>query len=756
MAITRLTDIVAAMKSKWTYGDKDFAYEFEVNQHHNTQYPYMMIIPPDSSIPEVYNGWESYDFEIDFFDLYQTASQQAVSLEQKWDNLEDLALEWLNNVMINFNNPTGAGVGVYFLDESIGIKRIKEVANDRLIQLKMSFTMRGVTKCMFGSIPTNYPSQIPNLSTWLRADSGVTFDTPTKQVSAWADQSGNNNNVAQATKTKQPLRIPYDGASDKTRINFDGTADEFESVTNSPINTDCTIFSVAKANPVTPPFANKYSINFTGSTAALDCGNPLGSYVTVDGNFPLGTTAWSFSNSSASVGFGNLDGTGVTSLLFQDILKNGDNYNVTFNVSNRNLLGNAIVMNNSGVGLQAMTADGQYSFNFTHSDASGNFVFRATSGAIYSVSDVVVTNTANATFSFNDGLGNDKPFSLNIWANNDPTEPWRGWIEKLEVGNKEYQFNPVYSQGYILFRVLDNVTGGYLQQRVTVSQQKGEWDLYTATYDGSGTLGGMKIYINGVESQDNGFAGGGVYNSMHQTTAPLNLGRGNTNGYVGELDEGSVYSKQLSTAEVVEIYNLGNPNDLTSLASSSFNLIGWWRMGDGAVYPTIPDDSSNSNDGTMINLSPSSIRDFSPNSEKSSYFTYELGGVELCLGSSSERIFCHVYDGAGATGEYHARRVWNGDTSKNHIAIMKLESVNPISLASELTLQYNNAESETGIMVGHNPAQTFNAAKFKIGNGTHLGHLDGDIQEIMIYNRALNAYEIESVRNYLNGKYKIY
>ena len=123
MAITRLTDIVAAMKSKWTYGDKDFAYEFEVNQHHNTQYPYMMIVPPNSEIPEVYNGWEAYDFEIDFFDLYQTASQQAVALEQKWDNLEDLALEWLNNVMINFNNPTGANVGIYFLEESIGITR---------------------------------------------------------------------------------------------------------------------------------------------------------------------------------------------------------------------------------------------------------------------------------------------------------------------------------------------------------------------------------------------------------------------------------------------------------------------------------------------------------------------------------------------------------------------------------------------------------------------------------------------------------
>jgi hypothetical protein len=43
MAINRLTDIVTAMKSKWTYGDKSFAYTFEVNEQHNTTYPYMMI-----------------------------------------------------------------------------------------------------------------------------------------------------------------------------------------------------------------------------------------------------------------------------------------------------------------------------------------------------------------------------------------------------------------------------------------------------------------------------------------------------------------------------------------------------------------------------------------------------------------------------------------------------------------------------------------------------------------------------------------
>ncbi len=49
------------------------------------------------------------------------------------------------------------------------------------------------------------------------------------------------------------------------------------------------------------------------------------------------------------------------------------------------------------------------------------------------------------------------------------------------------------------------------------------------------------------------------------------------------------------------VYGGGAPPDLTD-ASAPSNLVGYWRMGDGATFPTIPDDSTNSNDGTMTNM----------------------------------------------------------------------------------------------------------------------------------------------------------
>ena len=175
MAITRLTDIITVFESKWTYGDVKFGYESEINQDHDAKYPLMLIQPPASVIPEIYNGREEYEFEINFYNLYSQAAQSVVTLQKRWDNLQDLANEWLDMVLKNYQDNT---VEVYLNDESINIERVKEVANDRLVQIKLTFTMSAFTKC-FRPV-SNYPSDYSDLVVWLKSDSGVTFDIPTR------------------------------------------------------------------------------------------------------------------------------------------------------------------------------------------------------------------------------------------------------------------------------------------------------------------------------------------------------------------------------------------------------------------------------------------------------------------------------------------------------------------------------------------------------------------------------------------------
>lgn len=64
------------------------------------------------------------------------------------------------------------------------------------------------------------PLSISGCILWLKADVGITKDGG-NLVSNWADQSGNSNDVAQATGTNQPLWVDSAYAS-KPTIRFDG------------------------------------------------------------------------------------------------------------------------------------------------------------------------------------------------------------------------------------------------------------------------------------------------------------------------------------------------------------------------------------------------------------------------------------------------------------------------------------------------------------------------------------------------------
>lgn len=251
MAITRLKDLVTTFESKWTFGDSKFGYDGEVNESHNTQYPLLLINPPISTMPELYSGREEYEFEINFYNLYPQAAQSAVTLQHRWDNLQDLGMEWFDMVLKKYQDNT---VDAYLNDESLEIERVKEVANDKLVQIKFTFTMSAFTKCFRPQ--SFYPSDYNNLISWFRADSGLTFDIPTKRISLWQDQSVEKNNLLQEALTKQALRFGYDGANDKAYVAFDGVNDLFTSLNVNYITTQFTIFQVSKTIAKSPADIN--------------------------------------------------------------------------------------------------------------------------------------------------------------------------------------------------------------------------------------------------------------------------------------------------------------------------------------------------------------------------------------------------------------------------------------------------------------------------------------------------------------------
>jgi hypothetical protein len=111
----------------------------------------------------------------------------------------------------------------------------------------------------------------------------------------------------------------------------------------------------------------------------------------------------------------------------------------------------------------------------------------------------------------------------------------------------------------------------------------------------------LKIYVDGAEDTSVTKTTDLTVNSIHNANQAVLLGRQAAgNSYLGRVDEFSVWNAELSSAEIAEIYNSGTPGDL-QLHSKQANLVSWLQMGDGAIYPTIP-DVKGSNDGTMTNM----------------------------------------------------------------------------------------------------------------------------------------------------------
>ena len=219
------------------------------------------------------------------------------------------------------------------------------------------------------------------------------------------------------------------------------------------------------------------------------------------------------------------------------------------------------------------------------------------------VDDYVNLGDSN-DFSFGDG-STDSPFSISMWVKL-ADGVVQGFIAKSSSSQKEYHIITSGS-GLLRFRLYDNSTGGFIQSQMDVAASTSSWVNYVFTYDGSGDETGINIYADSslvAQTQGNS----GTYIAMENTTADLRVGSSEQNDFYleGNTDEVALFNIELSPSQVTVIYNSGTPTDLTSHTG----LTGYWRNGDTAgtsVYPTITDDSSNSNDGTMTNMDSSDI-----------------------------------------------------------------------------------------------------------------------------------------------------
>jgi hypothetical protein len=217
-----------------------------------------------------------------------------------------------------------------------------------------------------------------------------------------------------------------------------------------------------------------------------------------------------------------------------------------------------------------------------------------------------------SSYHFTTG-GSDDPFSISAWVNADTMKRFR----IASKGNVAYGATSA-AQEWVLsfgdppwyaptdpppidFKLFGDAGGSvYIQQYGGSFNITGSWNHVVATYDGSGGTSGMKIYFNAVSSSATNPFSAGSYSSLNDSSQPLVIGGylGNSDRFKGYLDEVSIWTKELTSADVTDIYNSGSPGDL----STSGSLLSWWRMGDnnGGTGTTIT-DVQGTGDGSLNN-----------------------------------------------------------------------------------------------------------------------------------------------------------
>jgi hypothetical protein len=166
----------------------------------------------------------------------------------------------------------------------------------------------------------------------------------------------------------------------------------------------------------------------------------------------------------------------------------------------------------------------------------------------------------------------DRPFSIEAWVYLHDLSNGSSILTKGAERSREYSFRfQTSNPGKLAFAVYDdrrpggtyNVIGK--SSTVDFTPDENTWVHVAVTYDGSGVSSGIKLYRNGVHIPDTVTLSdslGTNYVAIQANNESLCIGKFfyNTSGsyYDGSIDELSVYSKVLSSNEVMGIFSAGS------------------------------------------------------------------------------------------------------------------------------------------------------------------------------------------------------
>ena len=195
------------------------------------------------------------------------------------------------------------------------------------------------------------------------------------------------------------------------------------------------------------------------------------------------------------------------------------------------------------------------------------------------------------------------PFSLSLWIKSTQTAlAWvlgnyasaHGWCINIDTPSNIPKFTLSNTWGSNQIRVLS-----------TEPIRTGAWVHFVCTYDGSSDAAGVTLYKNKADVT----SAVGVINNLRSTTSSSGdflIGNyyGNDESLVGKMAQLTLWDKELSSAEVTELWALSDPREL----AFADNMIGFFPLGNmGDDYPVCRNHILGYPSGQMINMSSANI-----------------------------------------------------------------------------------------------------------------------------------------------------
>jgi len=167
------------------------------------------------------------------------------------------------------------------------------------------------------------------------------------------------------------------------------------------------------------------------------------------------------------------------------------------------------------------------------------------------------------------------------------------WVKPSKRSDNTFNMNLFGNSSSGSFYIFIGSDGKVRVNNIEISNAltDGVWQNIVVTRDG---LDSLKGYVNGISQVTDTFSSNLTFDQIGRYF------NGTTANFKGLMDEVAIFGTALSALQITNIYRGEDNNGSGSTENipgdlSTFNPVGWWRMGDGS-------DGSGNADGTVVNI----------------------------------------------------------------------------------------------------------------------------------------------------------